>query len=289
MPSDTASDTRTGDSIRAPVIGSIEQYIPGEDFAQYKSRLDQFFIGNAVDKQRRVALTITLMGPVCYNVLESLSAPEKPEQKSYDQIMEMLQQHYKPTRNIHAERYKFNTRQQMEGETLQDYIVELKSLSRTCNFRTFLEEALTDRLISGIRNNRLRAKLLDQKELKWDTAQQMCTTDALTSEGVQMMGNAAAVFKVSSQNPQGAWESREGRNQQRNRGARSNGKVTNTQQRSSTPHPQSHKNNQQGSQQKDKACGQCGLVHPSGSCKAWNSTCHKCAQKGHWARLCRTR
>jgi hypothetical protein len=48
-----------------------------------------------------------------------------------------------------AERFKFDKRDQKQGESIADYLVALKQLSARCKFETFLESALRDQFVCG--------------------------------------------------------------------------------------------------------------------------------------------
>ena len=52
-------------------------------------------------------------------------------------------------------------------------MVELKRLALECAFRVFLEEALQDRLVCGLRNVQLQKKLLAERELTFQKAFEM--------------------------------------------------------------------------------------------------------------------
>ena len=54
----------------------------------------------------------------------------------------MLSDYFSPKPIIIAKRFKFYTRKQKEGESIASYIVTLKNLSSTCEFGSFLPEAL---------------------------------------------------------------------------------------------------------------------------------------------------
>lgn len=71
-----------------------------------------------------------------------------------------------------AERSKFHNRRQQPGETIVEYIVILKHLAASCKFGTFLEDALRDRLISGVSSEELRQKLIS-KDITFIKAQEL--------------------------------------------------------------------------------------------------------------------
>lgn len=64
-----------------------------------------------------------------------------------------------PKALVISERFKFNKRNQKEGESVNSYVVELKRLSTHCEFGTFLLKALRDRLVCGLRSETTQKKL----------------------------------------------------------------------------------------------------------------------------------
>lgn len=82
-----------------------------------------------------------------YGVLRNFLAPERPKDKSFVEVKELLISHYSPKPILVAERAKFHCRNQHESKTVAQFVVELKRLTLKCEFGTFLEEALRDRLV----------------------------------------------------------------------------------------------------------------------------------------------
>ena len=68
--------------------GKIEKFDPShETWATYVERLEFYFIANGIDdpvKKRAVLLTVS--GPATYKLIQNLSAPTKPSEKSYDEL-----------------------------------------------------------------------------------------------------------------------------------------------------------------------------------------------------------
>ena len=67
--------------------------------------------------------------------------------------------------SIIRERLKFFKEDRQENENIATYIAELRKLSRFCDFRNNLEDMLRDRLVCGVRNNRMQQKLLSEPTL----------------------------------------------------------------------------------------------------------------------------
>ena len=90
--------------------------------------------------------------------------------------MQNLKGHYSPAPITIAERFKFWMAAQENDEKVADFIVRLKTLSSTCSFGNFLEEALRDKLVSGLNAKMARTQtfLLTQKTLTFNKAKDRC-------------------------------------------------------------------------------------------------------------------
>lgn len=169
-------------------IGTIEYFTPGEDFDDYKERLDHLLtINKVVENKMKVSYLITLIGPESYKILKSLTDPEKPDTKTYEELIAVFEKYFKPKVNIIAERFKFYKRNQKMHESISDYIVELKTLAQSCDFKAFLEEALRDKLVCGISNESIQQKLLNETGLTFDKACEMAKNMEMTKSQLKEM------------------------------------------------------------------------------------------------------
>ena len=109
-------------------------------------------------------------------------APEKPNTKTFDELVNVLQRHYKPKPQIIAERFRCYKRQQQDGETLASFSVALRQLSSSCEFGAFLPEALRDQFVWGLSNQGIQRKLLAEANLTLDRALQLATAMSMATE-----------------------------------------------------------------------------------------------------------
>ena len=65
--------------------------------------------------------------------------------------MEILKKHYQPALSVIVERFQFYKRTQKEGESVAEYVAKLKELLTHCQFEAYLNAALRDRLVCGLR------------------------------------------------------------------------------------------------------------------------------------------
>lgn len=66
-----------------------------------------------------------------------------------------------------AECFTFYKRNQAMWESVVEYVVELRKLATYCEFGTFLDWALRDRFICGLRDEAIQKKLLMKSELEF--------------------------------------------------------------------------------------------------------------------------
>ncbi|XP_064476132.1 uncharacterized protein LOC135390043 isoform X3 [Ornithodoros turicata] len=96
----------------------FEPYVEGgdEDFISYIERFGHFWkVTRIEDNALKTSALITEIGKRAYKTLKDLLLPSKPQQKTYDQLVQVLKDHYAPEGQVIAERFKFNRRYQHEG------------------------------------------------------------------------------------------------------------------------------------------------------------------------------
>ena len=131
------------------LLGSIHTT---EKLSAYLERVELFLLANQVPDDRKVPVFLNLLGKETYSILRSLLAPDLPSSKGYDVLVKTLKDHFEPKPVIIAERFHFHRRNQGIGESITDYLAELHRLSIHCEFEAYLEQALRDRLVCGLRS-----------------------------------------------------------------------------------------------------------------------------------------
>ena len=101
-----------------------------------------------------------------YQLVRNLVAPDKPTDKSFQEIVKLVKEHHTPPPSVIVQRFKFNSRSQREGESVGEFVAELRRLSEHCKFDATLDDMLRDRLVCGIRDVRTQRRLLAESDLK---------------------------------------------------------------------------------------------------------------------------
>lgn len=246
-------------------FGTIEFFVPGDDVESYIERIERLFSINATKAEDKVNYFLTLIGAVAFSKLKSLILPNLIKDMSYEDLKTALSNHYKPKRKVIAERYKFYKRNQKPGEPINDYILELKLLARTCNFEN-VDITLRDRLVMGLVDTQIQNKLLD--------AEDDLTLELALSKAANMELTSAEVKNIKPEKMDVNFIGNRGRSQSKQR-----------------YHNHSSSNRDSGSG--SGAGNSSGHRHRSGTRQKnrYNSplTCYICQGEGHIARFCRSK
>ena len=230
-----------------------------EEFADYAGHYEAFMVANEIAEDRQVHVFVAVVGPQAYKLLKNLCDPDNPNGKSYEDLKQILQAHYEPAPIVIAERHKFWNASQEENESVSDFVVGLKKLASTCSFGAFLQEALRDRLVSGLHSkmSRTQGHLLAVRELTFAAARDRCIADELANKA-----NKEHVGEPVSEEANKIQDLTQA-NGRKNTGAR------------------------RSNSQRCEACGS--KAHGLDVCKFKTATCHRCQRKGHIRPVCKAR
>ena len=248
-------------------IGNIEAFDAKEEtWTAYCERFELFVICNSIEENKKASTLLTIVGAKTYNLIRNLCTPTLPSNKTYQQIVELVKNHLQPAPSEIAERYKFNQLNQKEGESIADYLAKLKQASTYCNFGANLNNQLRDRLVSGIRSDRLRQILLSERELTLDRALTKATAHEAALRDSQVVGQ-----ERSEEGNKMQYSNKKGKKYGKKRND------NNTQQKKDD------------NKDKEKAgCSACGRSnHKFEQCRYKEFTCHNCGQKGHLRYRCK--
>ncbi len=182
------------------VLGNIQEFDPQvETITTYLERLELYFDANTVAAEKKVSALLYGIGPKVYGVLRSLLAPTRPQDQTFDDLVTRLKAHYDPKPLVIAERFRFYKRNQSSTETIAEFLADLRRLTIRCEFDTFLDQALRDRLVCGVRNELIQKRLLAEVGLTlaraMEIAQGMETAEKNAKE-FHAPSNSSATLEV---------------------------------------------------------------------------------------------
>lgn len=233
-------------------FGQVEHFDEStSDWLSYEERVLSFLRANKVPAELQVDAFVSLIGPKTYALLKSLTAPETPSSKSFEELRQLLRNHLSPKPSVIGERAKFHRRSQTEDETISEFVAEIRRLAQTCEFGNFLDESLRDRFVCGLRRVDIQRHLFSEdKHLTFQKAVER----ALSLEAA--IKNASATH------------------------SRSDSAAELNKLRSSGPKPRVITTH----------CSRCGSPkHEATTCPHAQATCYKCHRQGHIQRACKSK
>ena len=139
--------------------GTLQEFKPEyENISTYLERVKAYLDANDVAPAIRVSVVLSVIGPSTYSILRSLMAPETPQTKS---LTRLLKNTTTQSQSL-LHNAIISIRNQSPTENIADYVAELRRLAASCEFGAFLDEALRDRFICGLRSDSARCKLLTE-------------------------------------------------------------------------------------------------------------------------------
>ena len=225
---------------------------------------------------------ISVIGKKTYSVLRDLCSPVNPKDKTFEQLCELLQQHFKPKRLEVAESYRFHRCFQEDNETVSVYSARLRHLASTCNFGEFLNCSLRDQFVCGIRNPATRKKLLSEDRTFQQALEVAIADEIAAKESVQVQQQLTQSVNSVSKNSSSSCVDSVSKNSAFSPSSGVNSRVSPPLRQGIRP------NSPLPPQSNSYACFSCGDAgHVRSKCKFRNATCRKCNTRGHIARAYR--
>ena len=137
---DTIGDEGGVKNTTMTTIRSLQGFcMESESITAYLEYVQLFMRANSVEDCKKVVVLLSVVGGKTYNLLRSLLTPATPGDKSYKDIVKVLKEHFEPKPSIIVERFHFQQRTQVPGESVVDYVAELKCLATCCEFGDHLD------------------------------------------------------------------------------------------------------------------------------------------------------
>ena len=177
-----------------------------ESISAYLERVELYFVANDIDAAKQVPILLSSIGAKTYELLRSLTAPKAPKEKSLKELKDTLTSHFEPAPIVIAERYRFHRREQKAGESIAEYVAELRRLTTHCKFEDtvdYLEESLRDRFVCGLRTESTKKRLLTEKKLTFASAVELAQSLETASKDAQQQKEEASgsVHNVTTPKP----------------------------------------------------------------------------------------
>ncbi|KAG8134210.1 hypothetical protein E2320_007337 [Naja naja] len=118
-----------------------------------------------IPSNRKKAYFLSFCGTTIFNTATAMLAPQMVKAVSWEELQEVLSNHYalKPSRI--ARHHAFRQKSQAESKYISEYMEALRSATLHCGFRDQLDDMLLDQLVCGVRDLWLQRRLLAKADL----------------------------------------------------------------------------------------------------------------------------
>ena len=134
----------------------------GTRWEKWVSRLENLFVGlNITDEAQKRALLLNYAGEKVFDIYEAEKGDD--DGTTYDETKNVLDTYFTPQKNIQMEIYTFRCHKQQEYQSLDEFVMELRTLAKNCEFENADKEIL-QQVIQNCRSNQLRRRALREPE-----------------------------------------------------------------------------------------------------------------------------
>ena len=125
------------------------------NWKKFKQKYVNYEIATGIssrDNAIRVAILLTVIGNDAIDVFNTLTWDEEGDDKKIEKVLLKFEKHREPKKNFRYERYKFFSRAQESGESIDQYATILRKLRETSEFGTLKTSLIKDRIVLGVNN-----------------------------------------------------------------------------------------------------------------------------------------
>ena len=156
------STSTTNVSIKHTVqtIFNIEMFDITKNFKKWWLRLENAFKMFEIDVTKKAAYLLHYIGEEAQDILCNKISAVNPEDKNYEELVEILLNHFNSQPLEIVENFKFLQRKKQEdGESVQEFLTALQKLATACKFGDYLKTALRNQLAFGLHSKKIQNKV----------------------------------------------------------------------------------------------------------------------------------
>lgn len=234
----------------------------------FRQRFRIYMLASGADGRpnaEKVALLLTVGGDVLINIYNSFEWENEGDGDVYTTVFDKFDEYFLPRQNFSElmSRYKFNSTVQGEGEALDSFITRLRNIAKDCGFGVQKDKCIRDRIVFGMKDDRLREKCFREDELTLQKAVKLCQAHDATMKSMRSVREENIHQVQSKQSYKYTKKKEDKKKSADDRKPRES--------KSLLP------------------CKFCGQKHVWGTknCPAYGKQCQKCKEKNHFAIVCR--
>ena len=143
-----------------------------ENWRYFKQEFELYLVAAGFDAKpdkQKVALLLHVAKKPAIDVYNTFTFAGA-EENTYASVLHK----FDPKTNETYERYIFYIRNQQQGESVEQFVTDLKLKAKTCAFGDMTDSMIRDRIVLGIASQRVRERLLREDNLNLANAIKIC-------------------------------------------------------------------------------------------------------------------
>ena len=129
---------------------------------------------NDKDEDVKTSRLLTAIGERAREIYYTFTFADAADAMKLEPVIAKFDEYMNPKKNIPYLRYKFFSYNQIEGQSIDDYVTELKLKSSHCEFGTLKASLIRDRIVAGVKEKKVQERLLREPELTLEKAIDIC-------------------------------------------------------------------------------------------------------------------
>lgn len=144
-----------------------------ENWTKWYQKFNNFLIATEKSTKNdttKIAILLNLLGDEGVSVFNTFRFADDAEAKKFDIVIAKFKEHCVPRKNVVFERFKFFSCSQLEDQTVDVYLTQLKTLAAACEFGVQEDSLIRDRIVLALHVKALQERLLREPQLSLQKA-----------------------------------------------------------------------------------------------------------------------
>lgn len=165
---------------------------PSQNWKRFKQKWNNYELAIGIstkDDKIRVATLLTVIGDEALDVYNAFTWDDETHKVKIDKVLEQFVKFCEPRKNTIYERYRFFSRNQESGESIDKYVTVLRNMADNCEFEGLKESLIRDRIVYGVTDTHVKERLLRVPDLTLKKALEISRAAEATQTQLKQMDN----------------------------------------------------------------------------------------------------
>ena len=168
-----------------------------DTWRRWKRQWDAYEIATRLDKETlkyRTAVLLTCLGSEALEIHEGFIFEDGEDRNNIETVLAKFDKYFMAETNEAYESYRFNKCDQTDSENIETYVTRLRQLAKGCHYGELSDRLIRDRIVAGVRDDELRKKLLEERDLTLKLAIEKCKIHESSEKQLKGMGHEDVHF-----------------------------------------------------------------------------------------------